>query len=292
MTNLHPAAILKQPTTEHHGSCAVCTTVQALYARARAHTRSGDYRAAEDTLWRALWFGEQSGIAELDRAVLLNELGVAAKTLGDHDRADSCFRAALDLAEEAGHDIFVTTVCHNLGGLAHSEGQYAEAERWARKAAELRTILLGSGHVEVAVDNAALAAILMELGRLDEASRLLRSALTTYEAAYGENCLEVAVMLNNFGALSHQLGMHALARQQLERALRIKEAVLGREHPEVAITLANLSFLNETRGSRLAAERHCRRAIAILTSTVGQTHPSLVACKSQLQRLTSGAKEG
>jgi len=282
MTECQSVAFSDQPTAEGHSSCAVCSTLLALSARARAQTADGDYRGAQKTLQAALRLSAHGGVADLDRAVLFNELGVVTKYLGDHEHANRSFHAALDLSEMAGHDLFVAPVCHNLGGLAHAQGQYADAERWARKAAELRTIMLGSEDPEVARDKALLATVLMELGRLDEAGQLLRTAL----AAYGEDCVEAAVLLHNLGALSYHLGEYEAAEQQLERALRTKETLLGPEHPEVAMTLANLAVLAETLGSRAAAEQRCRRAIADLAATVDETHPTLIACRSQLRRLT------
>jgi len=286
MTECHSVAFFDQSTADVHSSCAVCSTLLALSARARAQTADGDYRGAQVTLQDALRLSAHGAVVDLDRAVLLNELGVATKYLGDHEHASRCFHAALELSETAGHDLFVASVCHNLSGLAHAQNQYADAERWARKAVELRTIMLGSGDPEVADDNALLATVLMELGRLDEANQLLRSVLTASEATYGEDCVQVAVLLHNLGALSYRLGDHEGAEEQLKRALRIKEELFGPDHPEVAMTLANLAVLAEAIGSRAAAEQHCRRAIAALAAAVDETHPTLIACRSQLRRLS------
>src|SRR5688500_9208011 len=77
-------------------------------------------------------------------------------------------------------------IYHHLGSLEHACSNYAECEPMARKAVELKKQELGNEHPEYAVELAALAAILDQLGKRDEAEPLYLHALEIFLGAYGD----------------------------------------------------------------------------------------------------------
>jgi Flp pilus assembly protein TadD len=208
-----------------------------------------------------------------DDPATLNGLAVLCKYNGRFDEAEQLYRRALPLV--AGDDL--ATIYHNLGGLEHARGRYAQAEPYARRSVELRESALGPDALEVAADRAALAGILSGLERDEEAEALLRDALATFERA-GEE-YEVAVNLNNLAAIQARHGEADPAEAGYRRALALKERVLGPEHPELAPTLNNLAMLL---GPGNEAEALLRRAIALLEANVEPDHPNLVACRENL----------
>lgn len=102
----------------------------------------------------------------------------------------------------------------NLAGLSHARGDPAVAEALARSGIAIREGLPGLDPHALAEDNAALAAILIDLGRLSEAGAILRRVLRTSERVYGPVHYEIAT--------------------------NMKIAVLGGRPPDLVITLHNL----------------------------------------------------
>jgi tetratricopeptide (TPR) repeat protein len=90
---------------------------------------------------------------------------------------------------------------HNLGGLEHARGRFAEGEPFARKSIELRQRVFDDDHPAVAHDLAALAALLDGQGKYDESEPLYARALEILTAELGDEHYEIAVNLNNLAAI-------------------------------------------------------------------------------------------
>ncbi len=98
------------------------------------------------------------------------------------------------------------TLHHNLGGIAHARGRFAEAEPHARRAVTLREAALGPGHPAVAADVAALAAVVEARGRYTEAARLYRRALRIFARRLGTGSLEAGLTEAGLAAVEQQRG--------------------------------------------------------------------------------------
>ncbi len=208
----------------------------------------------------------------------MNELGIVCKYTGRFDEGRALYERALTLVPP--DSVEAAAILHNLGGIEHARGRYAEAEVPARRAVEIRACALGADHVDVAADRAALAAIVDGLGRADEAAALLRDALLVFER--GREQHEVGVTLANLAAIAHKRGDHAEAERLHRRALAIKEATLGADHPELAITLANLATTLRAAGRPDEAIQFDRRAHTLLDGRVAADHPTLVLVRGRL----------
>lgn len=92
----------------------------------------------------------------------------------------------------------------------------------------------------VAFDEAALAAILIDLGYLDDAKAILRRVLRAYRRKFGRRHYETSSVLANLGALYAKSGNFEAAGRTLRDALSDLEKVLGRHHPRLAPVLNNL----------------------------------------------------
>ena len=255
----------------------------ALLARlsdARRHRQSGDYPAAAEVLRHAIADAEASlGPGSPDCVPLLNELGIVGKYAGTFTEAETAYRRALAIEEQRGTPAAadVAGILHNLAGLAHARGAAEAALPLALRGLDLRRSLPHADPRGLAEDRAALAAILIDLGRLGEATavldEMLRGDLPRYDAA---------VALHNLGSSQFRLGSPAEAAVTLRRALALKRAELGRRHPDLAVTRYNLGRCLHLLGRRRAARRQWRRAAALLDEVVAADHPTLVACRERL----------
>jgi tetratricopeptide (TPR) repeat protein len=218
---------------------------------------------------------------------LLNVLGIVYKYTARFDAAERLYRRALLLAEsQQPTDLNqLADLHHNLGGLDHARGRFAEGQPAARRAVELRTKALGDEHPAVAADRVALAALLDQLDQSEEAEKLLREAIRVLERTVGRQHVDVAAAVNNLAAICQKRGSTTEAEQLYRRALDIKERAGGSHHPELTPTLNNLAILLRRQGRTEEAAILYRRALAILERVVGPDHPNLLACRENYAAL-------
>lgn len=152
-----------------------------------------DYCLLRGDLYR---LGEISELAqahqrEADQSVLVRSVqwrtGIAARQLGELDKARSTLSSVVDLYFEAQHPAGAARALCSLGITLQQQGSLHEAETKLREALELQ-----SGD-ELRADRAwtqhALAAVLRDAGRLAEARELLTESLALHresESVHGE----------------------------------------------------------------------------------------------------------
>lgn len=246
---------------------------------ARRHRQDGDYAAAADVLRRAVADAEASlGPGAAECGLLLNELGIVGKYAGNFAEAETAYRRALAIMERHGTaSADVAAILHNLAGLAHARGAAEAALPMAVRGLDIRRSLPSADPRGLTEDRAALAAILIDLGRHREATavldEMLRGDLPRYDSA---------VALHNLGSSQFRQGSPAEAAGTLRRALALKQAELGRRHPDLAVTHYNLGRCLHLLGRRWAARRQWKRAADLLDGAVATNHPTLVACRERL----------
>jgi tetratricopeptide (TPR) repeat protein len=242
----------------------------------------GHYVHAETRLRQALAGAELPPFNAAILATTHNGLGILLKDTARYVEAGMHYSIALDYARDPR---MRAAVLHNIAGLAHAQGHFAQAEEPARAAVELRSGTCGTFHPDVAADIAVLGAVLYGQHRFAEAEVLFNQALITYETRYGPDHFEVAVNLGNLAALYADTGRAESAEQHYRRALTIKHAILGENHADVARLLNNLATLYQTTGRPSEAHTAYRRALAIFTGTLGPNHPATRACTRNFERL-------
>jgi tetratricopeptide (TPR) repeat protein len=78
-------------------------------------------------------------------AGVFNDFGVLRKAQGRYDEALAFYQRALPLVPRGDRQA-LATLAHNLGGIEHARGNYADAEPHARRSVRLRTALVGANH--------------------------------------------------------------------------------------------------------------------------------------------------
>ncbi|WP_320672086.1 tetratricopeptide repeat protein [Patulibacter defluvii] len=174
-----------------------------------------------------------------DRFAAATTGGVAAKALGRHDRAAAFYRiaeAALRTGALGGEARAVLD--HNLGGLAHARGDLETARRHAEAALAWRQAAAGDRPHDraVAVERAALAAILIDAGECVAAVALLDAALASFAITGTDDPLDVGAAQHNLAEGLRRLGDDRGAARAYEAAVRAKSAALGPAHPEVRLS--------------------------------------------------------
>jgi tetratricopeptide (TPR) repeat protein len=214
----------------------------------RHHGRYAEAAAALDAA-RKLVPGHDPAITMLQ--------GVVAKEQGRFGDAERHYatldRNRLNHSETA-------TLHHNLADLANARYRYAVAERHARLALMLRGTDPWATAVDVARDEAVLAAAVAGQHRYDEARHLFGRALAACRTAQPSRHHEVAGQLHNLAGIEHDCGRLAAAEPLYREALAIRQWLFGPAHPGVKLIISNLAILLRDLGRRDEAASYFRYA--------------------------------
>jgi tetratricopeptide (TPR) repeat protein len=176
-----------------------------------------DYCLLRGDLYR---LGEISELAQaVDQGLLVRSVqwrtGIAARQLGELDRARATLTSVVDLYREAQHDAGVARALCSLGITLHHQGQLTEA------AAKLQEALALQSPPELATDRAwtmhALAAVERDRGRVAESLDLLTRSLVLHRA--GESVHGEAWAHFQLGQLALRMGDVPRAESELRTAL-------------------------------------------------------------------------
>ncbi|MFF5028349.1 tetratricopeptide repeat protein [Streptomyces collinus] len=217
-----------------------------------------DYCLLRGDLYR---LGEISELAQaVDEGLLMRSVqwrtGIAARQLGELDKARATLASVVDLYREAHHDAGAARALTSLGITLHHQGQLTEAAERLQESLDLQAA------PELATDRAwtmhALAAVQRDRGRLAEALDLLTRSLVLHReggSVHGE-------------AWAHfQLGQVALRMGDVPRAETELRAALeryGRTHDArgEAWALTQLARARLVGGDPSPAVEELRRAAA------------------------------
>ncbi|GAB7061164.1 tetratricopeptide repeat protein [Streptomyces mexicanus] len=176
-----------------------------------------DYCLLRGDLYR---LGEISELTQaVDQGLLIRSVqwrtGIAARQLGELDRARTTLASVVDLYRQAHHDAGAARALNSLGITLHHQGNLTEAAARLREALHLQEV------PELAADRAwtlhALAAVERDRGNLAEARRLLADSLVLHReggSVHGE-----AWARFQLGQLALRLGDVEGAQEHLRAAL-------------------------------------------------------------------------
>lgn len=176
-----------------------------------------DYCLLRGDLYR---LGEISELAQaVDQGLLVRSVqwrtGIAARQLGELDKARTTLTSVVDLYMEAHHDAGAARALCSLGITLHHQGNLTEAASKLREALDLQAA------PELATDRAwtmhALAAVERDRAHLSEARELLTQSLLLHRA--GESVHGEAWAHFQLGQLGLRMGDVPRAEQELRTAL-------------------------------------------------------------------------
>ncbi|MFF7164998.1 tetratricopeptide repeat protein [Streptomyces sp. NPDC008086] len=178
-----------------------------------------DYCLLRGDLYR---LGEISELAQaVDQGLLVRSVqwrtGIAARQLGELDKARTTLASVVDLYMEAHHDAGAARALCSLGITLHHQGNLTEAVAKLREALDLQS------PPQLATDRAwtmhALAAVERDRGRVPEAMDLLTESLVLHRA--GESVHGEAWAHFQLGQLSLRMGDVPRAESELREALEL-----------------------------------------------------------------------
>lgn len=160
-----------------------------------------------------------------------------------------------------------------LGRYQRLMGNYALAERFHLRAAEISAAVSGAESETHSRDLNDLAIAYSEQGRYNDAIETYQEALRISEKTIGQEHLEYASRLNNLANSYRWQGRYDEAIEKYEAALRIGEKTVGREHPYYSGCLNNLAAVYFSQGRYDEAIEKLEEALRIDENTIGHEHP-------------------
>jgi len=135
----------------------------------------------------------------------------------------------------------------------------------AQQALQLREVVLGPDHPDVASSLITLAGLLNRTNQYNEAVPLYRRALAIRERLLGPDHIEISYLLGEFARVLESAGQYSEAESLQRRALAIKEKVLSPDKGDIALNLRDLVLRLEETGRFSEADRLEAQALAIST---------------------------
>ncbi len=169
---------------------------------------SGKYTLAKASTESALALAnEEVGKKHRFSAVLVQNLAVINKKLGNYDEAEKLFKDALtyksiqifDSYEE--QQLSIALTLGNLANLYQDQERYHEAESLYKKSISVIKQRLGGDHPNMASNFNNLADLYRKTGRFDQAEKLLKEALARTEEILSANDPGLLVLLINLRTL-------------------------------------------------------------------------------------------
>jgi tetratricopeptide (TPR) repeat protein len=190
-------------------------------------------------------------------AVFTHQLGILAHRQGDYPEARRQYQRALEIDEALGDQAGMADSYHRLGILAQDQGDYPEARRQYQRALEIDEAL--GNQAGMATSYGQLGILAYRQGDYQEARRQYQRALEINEAL--GNRAGMADSYHQLGILAQDQGDYQEARRQYQRALEIDEA-LGNQ-AGMANSYNQLGNLTYLQGDYQEAQRQYQRSLEI-----------------------------
>ena len=180
----------------------------------------------------------------------LTRLGNAAALGRNFIVADTMFAEALRIREKNAAGRPDTLVASSLITLGRTRAQFQEldeAERYIRRAIEIRRVVLSDTSMAYTEALLALAPVRRAQGDLSEAADLYERAIPQFRNLGGEG-RDLAAHTNNLAFLKASSGAHAEAAILYREALDIHSPIYGRGHPNTIMIAGNLASVLQNDG--------------------------------------------
>ncbi|HWM87922.1 MAG TPA: serine/threonine-protein kinase, partial [Kofleriaceae bacterium] len=291
------------------------TLARAAYVLGKVHEEREQLHEAEEAMHEALKAAERAGDDALAADILMRLVYVVGNRQARFTEGRTLARlaeAAIGRAGDRAPGDLRARLLGVLGGVAHAQGELAEAESLYRQSLEMRRELLGRDDRRLAYTENMLGNTLARQDRHEEARAHYRSALALRRQVLGEEHPLTSELYTNLGLSYHEQGRFDEARSHYERALDIQSRIpghpvasvhnnlgalethvgnfaegiahhesalnerrgrLGPKHALVSLSLNNLGISHLTAGRPERALEFFHQALTIRRQTVGESHP-------------------
>ena len=218
----------------------------------------------------------------------LANLGTANRLLRRLDKAEHCYKNALEIIEEgeAPDSIDLASLLNHLGVVLLDAHKASEARTYLERSLKLTVDRFGEDSIEA-------VRILINLGRacdnLDartEAMERFTQALSIVEGDNGKESERQATIIYRIGRSHHAHSDFDHALQHLQRAMKIDTLLFGEQHPAVARDAFAIGNVLADMKDTIVAMGHLTLALDIYENTVGKNDPRARKVRRKLDELS------
>lgn len=211
-------------------------------------------------------------------------LGLIYKAAGIYDRAEECYRYAIDtLRSTKGNDAKeLANHLNNLGVLYKLLGRFADAAPLYQDALRLRQATFGEHSLEVINSRSNIAALFEAAGNEDAALSEYIQAMELARSVGEDAHPFVTTILNNLGSLYGRRGQWSLAEPLLREAVERSASDNGATHPRTGMMQINLGEALLRQGRPSEAGEIFLQALTSLRATLGDDHERVTFVKQSL----------
>lgn len=246
----------------------------------------GEYKTAETTLHEAAQIAGESRDGLLVARAMTSLVWVVGFKQARYQEGLSIARdTEFMLAVAGGNDKIQSLLYNNKGVVLLMKGEYEQALLNFRKSLQIREMVFGSAHPNVARSLNNIGVVLRQLGESEKAIMFYQKSLAIWEKTLGSDHPLLAESLSNLGFEFGNIGEHEKAHHYLGAALALWEKVFGPDHPYVAQSLNNIGGVYHNQGNYTEALANYRKSMAIWEKTLGPDHPNVMVALSVIGEL-------
>jgi tetratricopeptide (TPR) repeat protein len=208
--------------------------------------------------------------------------GRALERAGKYEAGLEIADAAVQRAEEAGHEATLSSARSLRGTLRQAAGQYSEAEE-DLQAAYHASLTAGDAERSVFAARSLAMVVGYRQGKPEEGQTWIGHAHAHAQAL--DRPVERAQVQQTRGILAYVGGDYPTARREYAAALEVLEEELGTEHPAVATLVNNIAVVDDLSGDFSAARSGYLRALELRNKVDGPRHPSVAETLNNLGAL-------
>jgi CHAT domain-containing protein/tetratricopeptide (TPR) repeat protein len=164
---------------------------------------------------------------------------------------------------------------NNAAEAYKDDGAFFEAEKYYKRALDLREQVYPPNHPETAQSYDNLGTANFYLGRYRDALAMHSRALAIREKIADVDPVLLSDSFHNLGGDYWMLARYGEAEPAFNKALSIREERLGPNSLKVANTLSSIGLLYQTTGRIAEAEKILDRSLAIREQVLGPDHPDV-----------------
>ncbi len=220
----------------------------------------GRYQAAVDLLEACVTERRKDPRLAEDLAKDLNDLALASQALGDHERAKTLYKEAIQASRAPTSSLYEDVPTHNLGVALRDEGELSLAQELLERALALRAERWGDDHVRTLTTLGALAVLHQYRGDLPQALEIQTRLLDSSHRVFGSDHYQTITNRVNFAMMLSLAGDLAGAQQQL-RQIEMISGVRERYPLQSIRVQTTLSALLVEQGALAQAVDRAERAM-------------------------------
>jgi CHAT domain-containing protein/tetratricopeptide (TPR) repeat protein len=247
--------------------------------------QQGRYAEAIELAMAAVQLGiREHGQGDPSVAENFGFLGLIYKASGTYDRAEDCYRYAIDVLRSAKGDdaIELATHLNNLGVLYKIQRKFADAAALYKEALRLRRLHFGEQSFEVVNTRSNIGALLEATGDEGAALAEYMQAMILARGLGEDGRPAVTNLLNNVGNIYGRRKQWNQAEPLLREALERSTRDNGATHPTTAQAQLNLGEVVLRQGRPNEAGELFADALTSLQAALGDTHERVVLAKASL----------